>query len=133
MREEKILSPIFEIDKQPFSWKLSKSFDCDKYSNGDTYVPLEASMIIQNETNNRKIQATIDTRGEGHKSITTFSKYCSSTIYPCQTMTSYSAMVPKVPDFNSIGQNTINTRLFWMVASLLYRIEKSWQLFKILI
>ena len=57
IREEKIISPIVEIDIQSFSRKFSKSFDCDQYSNGATYVPPERSMILQNEITNRNIQS----------------------------------------------------------------------------
>ena len=43
-------------------------------------------------------------------------------------MTYYGDMVPKVLTFNSTGQNTIDTRLVWMVDSLLSRMESLWQL-----
>ena len=43
-------------------------------------------------------------------------------------MTYYGDMVPKVLTFNSTGHNKNDTRLVWMVDSLLSRIESLWQL-----
>ena len=43
-------------------------------------------------------------------------------------MTYYGDMVPKVLNFNSTGQNTIYTRLVWMVASIISMIESLWKL-----
>ena len=73
----------------------------------------------------RRKKVLIDHFENGNDYTISFNKYWSASLYPCQTMSVYGVMFPKLPSFKVSNRNTST---IWAVASLLTRIEILWQL-----
>ena len=123
LRKEKVISEYVESGQREFADRFSSSLDYTRFTNGGTYVSLEASISLQNETACRTIKALLNHR-ETIPVRLTFNKYWRECIYPCQNMTSHGVTFPKLPKFVNYS---IDTRLIWTVAALLSRVEALWQ------
>ena len=79
---------------------FASTIDYLKYTKGDTFVSLEASMIFQDKIINRQIRVLLDHRESQNVSINFF-KYWSACFYPFQNMTLYGVIFPKFPHLKS--------------------------------
>ena len=76
-------------------------------------------MTLQKETTDRKTKAVIDNCENTRPIEVHFNTFWSSSLYPCQTTNSHVVMFIKVPTFS----NNIDTQMFWIVATLIVRVE----------
>ena len=72
LMQEKIIYEYVESAKQEFDNSFSSTIDYLKYTKGATFVNLEASIILQDEMKNRKIQVLLDHKDSQPVSITFF-------------------------------------------------------------
>ena len=114
------MSEYIEKEKRCYAENFSQTMNYTQYNYGATFVSLEASIILQREISDEKIEAIVNHFDRKNTTSVYFKKYWSVSLYPCQTMTSYGVMFPKVPSFKS---NEIKTRTIWTLAILLYRVE----------
>ena len=123
LKEDGVISEFVESGKRLFATRFSSSIDYSKYTKGATFVSLENSMSMQKEMLNQTISAFVD-----HCDSPTvwfeFKKYWPLVLYPCQNMTTYGVIFPKVPNFCC---NVVDTRNIWTLAALLCRIETLWK------
>ena len=125
LREENIISPRIEDGRRSFASSFSSSTDYSRYWKGATYVSLESSIILQNENNNKSISAWLDHENDIPATKMTFKKYWFDALHPCQNMTEYGVRFAKLPVLTNRNHDT---RLIWIVAALLSRIEILWRL-----
>ena len=118
------MSEYIEKEKRSYAENFSQTMNYTQYNYGATFVSLEASIILQREISNDKIEAIVNHFDRENTTSVYFKKYWSASLYPCQTMTSYRVIFPIVPCFKS---NSINTRTIWTLATLLCRVEAFWQ------
>ena len=124
LRKEKVISEYVEKSKREFAERFSSTIDYSVYSNGGTFVTLEASMIMQREMSDRTTKALVDDREGARPVNVSFSKLWSASLYPCQNMTTHRVIFPKVPNFKSTNTNT---QLIWTISGLISRVESLWQ------
>ena len=87
-------------------------------------MSLEASMILQEENNNKIISSTVDHHPDGTARQVSYDRFYSLCLYPMQTMSEHGIIFPKVPTF----EKTENpTSVIWVISALLTRVEKLWK------
>ena len=127
LKEEKKAYSFIEYQNREYSRNYSKHINYDQFTIGSTCVPLEAAVIIQRETQERKMKSIIN-REDAPDSTLNFSKYWSSSLYPMHTMTSHGALFPTVLPLFYKGDNDVNTRVTWVILSILSRVDKLCQI-----
>lgn len=122
--EENQMSECVAESKRDFARQYSENINYEDYTYGSTYVPIEASIIIQRENEDRTVEADILDLQTNTTETIKYNKFWSSAIYPCQTMTKEGTMFPTIPQLRS--QRT-NTKTIWTLATVISRVEALWR------
>ena len=115
-----IISANMATARRKAAEKICEGIDFDFLSFGATYVPLETSMIMQRELNEKDIKVIWDLRNENLPEMT---QYCRqswpSIIFPLQKCNNYGMHFPTLPKFQSRSEDTST---LWIISALLTRI-----------
>lgn len=118
--DDEIMSDFLAEDKRKHAVEFSQEVNYEHYTYGSTYVPLEAAMVMQRENSDRSVEVIVNGDGD----TVTINKYWSSTLYPCQQMTSHGIAFPTIPKLQS---SSVKTKNVWILGSLLSRVERLWK------
>ena len=124
LNKEHIISNYTEKGIRDFAIQFSQDIDYDKLTKGAAFISLENCIMLQRELEKNSLSAYYDHGDTPQPIRKQFSRYWSQCIYPCQNMTKFGVIFPKIPTLNSSEYNTIN---IWTVAAIMCRVEVIWR------
>jgi hypothetical protein len=124
--KEKVMSKFVANIKRDDAELYCRDINFDVFTEGGTYVPIEAAMTMQRDIDEKDTTFIWDNRGDDLPIIETYGKKLwPSLLFPLQQNYRFGVTFSTIPYIRS---NTQDTSFVWILAGLLTRVQKVWSI-----